>query len=472
MPSGCVVAPATVVPAMTVKLDIAALLDERPLGPLQARVLAFCFTILLIDGFDTQAIGYVAPALIHDMGIASATLGSLFTAGIVGMAIGSLGFGLAADRIGRRAALIGSLVVFGVFTLGKSLAQSFELLVGLQFLAGLGLGGAYPNAVALMAEYAPRRIRNTLVVVGACGYLLGSSVGGFIATWLIPLHGWQAVFQLGGVLPLVLSLVLAAALPDSLRFLASRNGRSAEARAILRRIAPGLDLAADAVLITPEHRPGGFPVAALFREGRAGMTLLLWLAHFMNLAVAFFTFSWLPTLFRSAGVSMQQSLLAATALPLGAVLGAIFWGWMIDRFRPPLMLALAALWYAIWLAPVGAVTHSVPLLTLLLFVAGIGSGSQTAVNAYTGLLYPTLIRSTGIGWAIGVGRIGSILGPAMGAAMIAGQWSLPAMFHAAALPLLVAAAALYAIGFSRPLRGTEGRAPPAVPGPAAHGGAG
>jgi AAHS family 4-hydroxybenzoate transporter-like MFS transporter len=331
MPSGRVVAPATVAPAMTVKLDIAALLDERPLGPLQARVLAFCFTILLIDGFDTQAIGYVAPALIHDMGIASATLGSLFTAGIVGMAIGSLGFGLAADRIGRRAALIGSLVVFGVFTLGKSLAQSFELLVGLQFLAGLGLGGAYPNAVALMAEYAPRRIRNTLVVVGACGYLLGSSVGGFIATWLIPLHGWQAVFQLGGVLPLVLSLVLAAALPDSLRFLASRNGRSAEARAILRRIAPGLDLAADAVLITPEHRPGGFPVAALFREGRAGMTLLLWLAHFMNLAVAFFTFSWLPTLFRSAGVSMQQSLLAATALPLGAVLGAIFIV-MIDPF--------------------------------------------------------------------------------------------------------------------------------------------
>ena len=363
------------------------------------------------------------------------------------MAVGSLLFGIAADRIVQRGALIWSLAVFGLFTLGKSLAGSYAALVSLQFLAGLGLGGAYPNAIALMVEYAPKRVRNTLVTAGACGYLFGSSIGGFLATTLIPRFGWPSVFVIGGAVPLALVGLLALYLPESIPHLIGRAGGEAEARRILHRIAPDLALPSDVALGTSEMRPSGFSVLALFRQGRAAATLLLWVTQFMNLAVAFFVFSWLPTIFRTAGISLRYSVLAATTLPLGAMLGSLLWGRLIDRFSRPAVLAAACVLYAVFLAPVGSATGSLPQLMLLLFFAGVGNGSQTAINSFIGTTYPTAIRSTGLGWAIGIGRVGSMLGPIAGAAMIGWQWSQPAIFYAAALPCLIAALSIYLVGF-------------------------
>lgn len=429
-------------------IDVGEVIDERRISWLQYLVMAFCFIILLVDGFDTQAIGYVAPALIRTLGIAPASLGSLFTAGLLGMAAGSLGFGLLADRTGRRFALLASLVVFGLFTLCKALASTYGMLIGLQFCAGLGLGGAYPNAVALMNEYAPHRLRNTLVTIAACGYLFGSSVGGFVATALIPLHGWQSVFVVGGTLPLVISLLMLAWMPDSIRQMVLQRRAPERVRRIMAVIAP--DLPETAQFTAAEDRPRGFPVAELFREGRARMTILVWTVMFLNLALAFFVFSWLPTLFNRAGVSMQQSLLAATSLPLGAMLGSLIWGRMIDKFPPTWAMALASLIYAIFLAPVGGHTDNFGLIVVLLFTAGIGSGVQTAFNSYTGTIYPTLIRSTGLGWGIGIGRIGSILGPLFGAATLSWQWQLTSIFQVAAIPAVISAACLIGLGFVLP----------------------
>jgi AAHS family 4-hydroxybenzoate transporter-like MFS transporter len=427
-------------------LDVIAVIDERPISKLQVRVAVLCFCVLVVDGFDAQAIGYVAPSLARSMHLQPAQMGPVFTVGIVGMVLGSLLFGLFADRFGRKKGLLTSMALFGILTVAKGWAGSVDMLLTLQFLAGLGLGGAYPNAIALISEYAPSRSRNTVVTMSACGYLFGSSMGGFLAAVLIPLYGWPAVFQFGGALPILLAILAAAALPDSIRYLVLQGGASDRVAQLLHRIAPALAIPPNTTFLIPEMRTGGSRVAALFRDGRGPTTVLTWVTQFMNLMVAFFVFSWLPLLFKSAGIADQRAMLAATALPIGAMIGTLVWGRIIDRLPGPPVLACAALVYALFLSQVGSSTSSYALMVALVFLAGFGSGSQSAFNSYVATLYPTTIRSTGVGWAIGVGRVGSMLGPLLGGAMIAAQWSLPTMFYAAAMPALIAAAALFGMG--------------------------
>ena len=242
--------------------------------------------------------------------------------------------------------LVTSTIVFGSFTLLKATATSVPELAFWQFVAGLGIAGATPNAVALISEYAPARLRATLTTIALSGFLIGSTIGGLISAFLIPAYGWQSVFYVGGIAPLLMIPILLTGVPEFVRFLLLRGASQVRVGDIVRRIVPKLELGKDTTYVIPE-RAKGFPFVELFRGGRATTTILLWITMFMTLLVTYFLLSWLPVLINSAGLSVQQSVLASTMFPAGGVLGALLWGKMIDRYWPPAVLAMAYALFAL-----------------------------------------------------------------------------------------------------------------------------
>jgi AAHS family 4-hydroxybenzoate transporter-like MFS transporter len=430
---------------MPVAIDVAALIDRQQVGKFQVRIVALCFLVLIFDGFDAQVIGFVAPALLGALKLERAMLAPIFTAGLVGYGLGSIIFGTLADRFGRKSMLVTSTVVFGFFTLLKATATSLEMLTFWQFMAGLGIAGATPNAVALISEYSPSRLRATLTTAALSGFLIGSSIGGVISAFLIPVYGWQSVFYVGGIAPMLMVPVLMIGIPESARLLIMRRASPMRIGEILRRIIPKLDVGKDTTFVIPE-RTKGFPVVELFRSGRATMTILLWITMFMTLLVTYFLLSWLPVLINTAGLSVQQSVLASTMFPAGGVLGALLWGRMIDRYWPPTVLATAYAVFAICTALIGPSSVFFAMLVIVLLGAGIGAGGQMATNAFGGIVYPTPMKATGIGWMLGVGRTGSMIGPLLGGAMLALHWSVSEILLATAIPATIAALSAYLIG--------------------------
>jgi MFS transporter, AAHS family, 4-hydroxybenzoate transporter len=430
---------------MAAAIDVAALIDRQPVGRFQARIVALCFLVLVFDGFDAQVIGFVAPALLGALKLERAMLAPIFTAGLIGYGFGSIIFGTLADRFGRKSMLVTSTVVFGLFTLLKSTATSLEMLTFWQFVAGLGIAGATPNAVALISEYSPARLRATLTTAALSGFLIGSTIGGVISAFLIPAFGWPSIFYVGGIAPLLLVPVLIIGIPESARFLIMRQAPPVRIGEILRRIVPKFDVDETMAFVMPE-RVKGLSVVELFRSGRATLTILLWITMFMTLLVTYFLLSWLPVLINSAGLSVRESVLASAMFPAGGVLGALLWGRMIDRYWPPAVLAAAFAVFAICTATIGPSSASFAVLVLVLFGAGAGAGGQMATNAFGGLVYPTPMKATGVGWMLGVGRTGSMIGPLLGGAMLAMHWSVTQILLATAIPAIIAALSMYLIG--------------------------
>jgi AAHS family 4-hydroxybenzoate transporter-like MFS transporter len=430
---------------MSAAIDVAGLIDRQKIGRFQLRIVSLCFLILIFDGFDAQVIGFVAPALLGALELERTMLAPIFTAGLVGYGCGSIVFGTLADRFGRKPLLVISTLFFGFFTLLKATATSFEMLLLWQFVAGLGIAGATPNAVALISEYSPSRLRATLTTAALSGFLIGSSVGGVISAFVIPAYGWQSVFYIGGIAPLLMIPVVIIGVPESARFLILRRASPLRIGKILRRIVPALEVDEGAKFVIPELAKG-FSVAELFRGGRATTTILLWITMFMTLLVTYFLLSWLPVLISSAGLSLQQSVLATTMFPVGGVLGALLWGRLVDRYWPPTILAFAYAAFAICTASVGPSSASFVALVVVLFGAGVGAGGQMATNAFGGVVYPTPMKATGVGWMLGIGRTGSMIGPLLGGAMLALHWSVTEILLAAAIPAAIAALSAYLIG--------------------------
>jgi MFS transporter, AAHS family, 4-hydroxybenzoate transporter len=426
-------------------VDVAALIDDQGIGGFQLSIVAACFAVLIFDGFDAQVIGFVAPALLGALKLERAMLAPIFTAGLVGYGFGSIIFGTLADRFGRKSMLVTSTIVFGVFTLLKATATSVPELAFWQFVAGLGIAGATPNAVALISEYAPARLRATLTTIALSGFLIGSTIGGLISAFLIPAYGWQSVFYVGGIAPLLMIPILLTGVPESVRFLLLRGASQVRVGDIVRRIVPKLELGKDTTYVIPE-RAKGFPFVELFRGGRATTTVLLWITMFMTLLVTYFLLSWLPVLINSAGLSVQQSVLASTMFPAGGVVGALLWGKMIDRYWPPAVLATAYALFALCTAAIGPSSSSFVALVVVLCGTGIGAGAQMATNAFGGVVYPTPMKATGVGWMLGIGRTGSMVGPLLGGAMLARHWSVSEILLATAVPASLAALCVYLIG--------------------------
>jgi AAHS family 4-hydroxybenzoate transporter-like MFS transporter len=437
----------------TPAIDLVDFIDREPVGGFQIRLLLTCAGVLFLDGFDTQAIGYVAPALAREWGLTKGALGPVFSAGLFGLMIGALVFGPLADRVGRKKIIIFSTAAFGLGALATALVQDLNSLLVIRFLTGLGLGGAMPNTVAMTSEYNPQRRRATMVMIMFCGFSIGAAFGGFLAADLIPRFGWRSVFIVGGIAPLLLLPVLVWRLPESVRFLATAGQAPERVAELLKRISPHSAFAPDARFVVHEARLAGIPVAHLFREGRTAATLLLWVVFFMSLLDIYFLANWLPTVLNDLGASVSEAVMIGSLLQVGGVVGTLALGSVIDRFS---FRALALVYFGAVFAvgAIGQLSHSAALVSIAIFAAGFCVvGGQIAANALAAAFYPTSVRSSGVGWALGIGRIGSIIGPLVGGMLLAAKWSTSAVFMTAAAAALCAA--LAALSLSR-LAGTGG----------------
>jgi len=429
------------------RIDVAAFIDTQPVGRFQVRLLLLCAAVLFLDGFDTQAIGYVAPAIAREWGLGRGALGPVFSAGLFGLMIGALVLGPVADRIGRKRIIIISTVVFGLGALATVATQDVRSLLVVRFLTGLGLGGVMPNAIALASEYSPGRRRATMVMTMFCGFSVGAALGGLLAAALIPQFGWRSVFLVGGIAPLLLTPLLVKQLPESIRLLALGGKADGRIAQLLGRAFPSAGLSAESRFGAQEPKLVGLPTAHLFAQGRLPVTLLLWVVFFMSLLDLYLLSNWLPTVLNDMGASVSAAAVIGAMLQVGGVIGTIILGRFIDRFSFQ-ALALTYLFASAAVAMIGLSSQSIPVVTAAIFLSGFCIiGGQIAANALAATFYPTSIRSTGVGWALGIGRIGSIVGPLVGGIMLARHMDPQTVFIAAAAPALCAAAA--AFGLSR-----------------------
>lgn len=404
---------------MTRAVNVADIIDTRPVGAFQLRAFLLCALVLFVDGFDVQGITYVVPTITREWGLVRGQLWPALTAGLVGVMLGAMLLAPLADRVGRRRVIVYSCVAFGALTLLTLAADSLLSLVVLRFLTGLGLGSALPNALGLASEYAPHKHRALVVMFVGSGISLGAIAAGIAATQLVGPFGWRAMFVVGGLLPLALAVLLASGLPESIRFAALLANRRDEAKRLLRKLAPALDNDIDVVsYYTPA---GKATVLDLFAGGRGVATLCLWIAFFMSLLNVYLAINWLPTSLEASGYTAVQASGMTTVYHVGGVVGTYAFGITMDRLGAHRMVFVALL-----LAGVGFYTFATATdmpqwpTTAVLALAGVGViGAQVGVNALATITYPVAMRATGLGWALGVGRVGSIVGPTIIGLMLA-----------------------------------------------------
>lgn len=428
-------------------VNVVRLLDQQKLSRLQVLIAVLCGVVVMIDGFDAQAIGYAAPSLSHAWGLEPGQMGPVFAAGVFGMMIGALVFGPLADRFGRKRVIVICLLVFGVCSLLTTTADSLSRLFLWRLLTGVGLGGAYPNAIALTSEYSPLRHRATIIMAMFIGFGLGSAIGGAATARLIASYGWTAVFWIGAAVPLALIPLLLGLLPESLSYLALQGTHDSRIRTVLERIQPALPLDDTVHFVADGTRAQGLPMRHLFREQRASGTAMLWVMFAAGLFQIYFLINWLPTVIHEAGIGLQQAILITSGMQVAIAVSTILFGLWIDRFGPfrilPVTYALAAL----FVAAAGSSGSSMRLIAATVFGAGFFvGGSQNAANALCAMYYPTSIRSTGISWGHGVGRLGSIVGVLAGGLMLSQHWPTRRIFVVAAVPMLCAAVAALVMG--------------------------
>ena len=431
------------------KINIGELLENSTIGPLQIRVFLLCMICLIMDGFDVQAMGYVAPAIVQDWGIPRALLGGVFAAANFGVLIGSLVFSMVADKIGRRPVLIGATLFFSAMAIATAYAQNVQQLLWLRFIAGIGMGCIMPNATALIGEFSPKRSRVTFMMCITVGFTGGAALAGLVSLWMIPAFGWRSVFIFGGAVPLVIALLMLWGLPESLQFLAvSGRNRTTLAR-WLKKLDPALRIDASTEFVANEERRSGVPAVHLFRDGRGVATVLIWVVNFMNLLVLYSISNWLPTVVTSMGYDAQIAVWMGLWLQVGGTIGAFGLAWLIARggFMPMLTATFALATVSI--ALIGQPGISLVLLGFIVFVAGWAViGGQPGINALSATFYPTYLRSTGLGWGLGIGRIGAIVGPYIGGMLIGLQWGPQELFYATAVPALISTLTLIALSFT------------------------
>lgn len=432
-----------------VTANLSEVIDSQPISAFQFRIFFLCFLCLLIDGFDAQALGYVVPAIGKSWGIAPAAFAPAFSAGLIGMAIGAIGLGSLADYIGRRKIIILCTAMIGVCTVSMALVDTLHQLIVLRLLAGLALGGLLPNIFALASEYSPARRRAMTVMIISCGISLGSALGGMIAGALLQSRGWPIVFQIGGALPLLLTLVMLLCLPESITYQAIRDVSRSKFARLMGKVCPQRQFADDTRFVVSEQRAPGLTVKQLFADGRALATILIWVVYFMCLLEIYFFASWLPTLLHKSGISLEMSVYATSALQIAGTVASLTLGFVLERFNPGRVLALLYLMGTMAIFGIGASLGSPVALVIATALAGAGIiGGQACTHAIASRIYPTSMRSTGIGWGLGIGRVGSVIGPIIGGALLSLNWSSAHMLYAGAVPALLAALAAAGLSFT------------------------
>lgn len=429
-------------------IDTDALINRASIGRLQIRVAVLSGCALLVEGFNTSAIGYIAPQITRLWHVPNSTLGTILSADMVGLLLGYLLLSPLSARFGHKRMIIACTTAFGLMTFLTITATGVPLLLLFRFLTGIGVGGAMPSAVALTGEYFPERMRSSSITLIYIGFSLGQIAAGVVSGLLLEPFGWRAVLATGGIGTILLSVLFVFALPESLEFLINRGNSSARAATIIRHMAPQIRLSV-ATRLTAGRHTRKIRLGHLVEDGRATGTALIWAGMFMNLMIYFFLQKWLTSLLVQSGLSQQVAITATTIGLAGGIAAAIIIGPLMDRYGP---YAVVSGLFALSALSVAVMAHilvsPVPWLTITVsfFVGFCLSGGQKANNALSVCFYPTALRGTGIGWSLGVGRIGGVLGPFMAGVMLANGWSPGELFYAASVPMLLGAASIAAMG--------------------------
>lgn len=440
-------------------IDVHELSDKARFNRFHAGMLLWCAVIIICDGYDLAVAGIALPSIMKDMGVTAQNAGFMVSSALFGMMFGAIFLGTIADRIGRRKAIAICIALFSVFTAAAGFTHDPYTFSAMRFLAGLGIGGVMPNVVAQMTEYSPKKIRATMVTLMFSGYAVGGMLAALLGKGLLETYGWSSVFMAAG-LPVLLIPVILKTLPESMPFLIREN-RLDELKQIVTRMEPSYSPdAGDRFALPAQDRAEGAPIGKLFQDGRGFSTAMFWIAFFMCLFMVYALSSWLTKLMASAGYSLGSALTFVLVLNFGAVIGAVGGGWLADRFNIKYVLMGM---YALAAVSITLLGFKVPteLLFLLVGLAGASTiGTQIVTYAYAGQFYPMAIRSTGIGWASGVGRSGAILAPIAIGTLVGMALPLEQNFMAIAIP---AAIAVIAVSLIRHGRSASVQAAPAMP---------
>lgn len=407
----------------------------------------WCLLIIIFDGYDLAIYGIALPLLMEQWGLTSLEAGWLASSALFGMMFGAIGFGALSDKLGRKKTIMLCILLFAGFTFLGAFAESPMQFAILRFIAGLGIGGVMPNVVALTTEFAPKRMKSTLVAVMFSGYAIGGMASALLGKALVPVHGWQIVFMLAGI-PVLLLPIIWMMLPESLFYL-KRKGCDDEVKKIITKIDPNYankNFEIEAIVVKSEDSA---PLKALFQQDRTVSTIMFWVAFFMCLLMVYALASWLPKLMIGAGYSLGASMLFLFALNIGGMIGAIGGGVLADRFHiKPVLVSMFTLG-AVSLVLLGF-NSPAPVLYTLIAIAGAATiGSQILLYTFVSQYYPSAVRSTGMGFASGVGRIGAIVGPVLTGSLLGLQLAHQMNFMVIAIPGLIAAVAIILVNIKK-----------------------
>ncbi|HEX3953013.1 MAG TPA: MFS transporter [Stellaceae bacterium] len=420
-------------------------LENQRIGTLQIRVALLCMLVQVCDGYDLNAIAWAVPSLIHEWHLPPPSFTTAFLWSSIGIMVGALSAGPLGDRVGRKPLLLASLTVFGVASLLSAFAGSLGMLSLLRFFTGIGIGGGFSGAAALTGDYTPRRRRALMIMASFTGAPLGGFVGGQLVAGLLPHFGWPVIFVLGGMFPLALVLALVVWLPESPRFLMARAALSPRDQALLREL--GIPRAGDAAA-EPLDIARGNPVAMLFGKGYALQTVLLWVVYFCSLMNLFLFAYWMPTVLNLIGMTPSEAVFASSLRDFGAIWTVLYLGAAIDRFGPERSLAWHYAAGALFIAVIALFALPYAMLLLVAFFAGMTiTGSQTGANGACGKLYPARMRASGLGWALGIGRLGGIAAPVLGGYLLSLGLAPTHIFLSASVFALIAAGATGLLAF-------------------------
>lgn len=421
-------------------VNIQQLIDNAKLSSFHWMVLIWCLVIIIFDGYDLVIYGVALPLLMKEWALTPVQAGWLASSALFGMMIGAMLFGTLSDKLGRKKTILICVLLFSGFTFLGAFASSPIVFALLRFIAGLGIGGVMPNVVALTTEYAPKRRRSTLVAMMFSGYAIGGMTSAMLGKLLVATYGWKIMFLIAGV-PLLLLPILWFMLPESLLYL-KQQGQDNHVKKIVAKIAPEYQHATYDIEPLTVAKEDTATVSALFQQGRMVTTLMFWLAFFMCLLMVYALGNWLPKLMIQAGYSLGASMLFLFALNIGGMIGAIGGGMLADRFHIRPVLTFMFFMGAISLFLLGFKSPTAVLYTLIAIAGAATIGAQILLYTFVAQYYPSTVRSTGMGWASGIGRIGAIIGPVLTGALLSYQLPHQINFMVIAIPGLIAAIAM------------------------------